>query len=81
MNIMESMKVENLKNGGWYINYETFKADVVHESLMHDLISKKLEGCSEIKSIRRRQNYNGTITIIVTYKGGTTRRVYTVKDH
>lgn len=53
----------------------------VWEDLAKDLIAKKLEACRYISSIKRKQNYDGTNTIIVNYAAdcGGGRRVYTIK--
>lgn len=57
------------------------EGEKVWEDLAKDLMAKKLEGCKYIRSIRRRQNYDGTNTIIVDYAAdcGGGRRIYTVK--
>lgn len=52
----------------------------IYEDLAHELISKKLCGCSYIRSITRKQLYNGFIKITVTYDNGD-RRIYTINDH
>lgn len=52
----------------------------VYEDLAHEMISKKLCGCSYIRSITRKQMYNGFIKITVTYDNGD-RRIYTINDH
>lgn len=80
MEVIESMKIETKVKQGWQVYRESLDPEEVHESLMHDLIAKKLEKCDYIKSIKRVQNYNGTINIIVTYDE-TLRRVYTVKSY
>lgn len=56
----------------------------VYRSLAEDLVYKYLNRASFIKSIKRKQNYNGTVTIIVTYDhtGIATddvRAIYTVR--
>lgn len=50
----------------------------IHESLMKELIAKKLHQCRWIKSIRDSCNYDGTRDITVTYDNGF-RSVYTVE--
>ena len=61
----------------------TFEKDgpEVWEDLAKDLLAKKLEACRYITSIKRKQNYDGTNTIIVNYASdcGGGRRVYTIK--
>lgn len=65
-------------------NYEqTWSSDDkerVYEDLTHELVAKKLCGCSYIRSITRKQMYDGFIKIIVAYDNGD-RRVYTINDH
>ena len=75
----KEMMMFQLKKGNIYTD-SVFCDDVhmVHEYLMHDLIAKKLNCCSYIKSIRRVSNYDGTQNITVTYDNNC-RRIYTVK--
>ena len=47
--------------------------------IVYDLIAKKLNNASSIKSIRRNSNYDGTQEIIVTY-GCELRAIYTVRN-
>ena len=51
----------------------------VYEDLAHELIAKKINLCTYIKSIKRRPLYNGFDEITVSYDHGG-RRVYTIKD-
>ena len=57
------------------------EGEEVWKDLAKDLIAKNLEGCRYIRSIQRKQNYDGTNTIIVNYAAdcGGGRRIYTVK--
>ena len=69
------------KDGRAYVT--TFSSDDaarVYEDLAHELISKKINSCTWIKSIKRRPMYNGFDEITVTYDHGG-RRVYTVASH
>ena len=52
----------------------------VYESLARDLISKKINACTYIKSIKRTPLYNGFEKITVTYDNDV-RRVYTIESH
>ena len=65
-------------------NYEeTYRSEdktQVYEDLAHEMISKKLCGCSYIRSITRKQLYNGFVKITVTYDNGD-RRIYHINDH
>lgn len=51
----------------------------VYKALSNDIIAKKVNGCTYIKSIRREPLYNGYQRIIVTYDNKV-RRVYTVES-
>lgn len=52
----------------------------VYDDLAHELISKKINSCTWIRSIKRTPLYNGFDRITVTYDHGG-RRVYTVTSH
>lgn len=52
----------------------------IYRALSNDLIAKKLNGCSYIRSIKRTPNYDGTQTIVVLYNNGV-KATYTVTDH
>jgi hypothetical protein len=70
------------KQGRNYV--ETFRCEdekTVYADLAHELISKKLNECSWIKSIKRTPLYNGFDKITVSYDHGKGRRVYTVSSH
>lgn len=77
----EIKRVVEVKEGrNWNIHHEVTDEKEIYESLAHDLIAKKLSSCTWIKSIKRVQNYDGTITITVNYDNNC-RSLYTVKDH
>lgn len=65
-------------------NYETTNITtdpaLVYDALTHELISKKINACRWIRSIKRRQNYDGAQTITVTYDNDT-RSIYIITDH
>ena len=63
----------------WSTTLEDTDSANVYEFLTHDLIAKKLNACTYIKSITRVNNYDGTQTVTVTYDTAT-RNVYTVKN-
>ena len=63
----------------WSTTLEDTDPASVYEFLTHDLIAKKLNACTYIKSIKRVNNYDGTQTITVTYDSAT-RNVYGVKN-
>lgn len=68
------------RNNAWIDTFSDYNETDVYKSLSRDLIAKKINQCRYIKSIKRRQNYNGYITIIVTYDNNV-RSVYTVKEY
>ena len=69
------------KNGRNYEQtWSSEDKEQVYEDLTHELINKKLCGCSYIRSITRKQLYNGFIKITVAYDNGD-RRIYTINDH
>ena len=73
-------RIAQKKNGKtWVDTYIDNDAASVYKSLSHDLIAKKLNACTYIKSIKRIQNYDGTNTIIVTYAYNT-RSIYTIDN-
>lgn len=63
----------------WANTYIDTCPETVYKSLSHDLIAKKINACTYIKSIKRIQNYNGTNTIIVLYDNNT-RSIYTIDN-
>ena len=70
-----------VKNGKTYevTNTCTDRAEV-YESLARDLISKKINACTYIKSIKRVNLYNGFEKITTTYDNNV-RRVYIIESH
>lgn len=70
---------EKKENNAWIKCYETFNETEIYKSLCTDLIAKKINQCRYIKTIKRIQNYDGTITIIVNYDNNT-RSVYRIKE-
>lgn len=72
--------VIEIKNGKKWVKDTVFTDEtLVYKYLANDLISKKLNGCTYIKTIKRVPNYDGTQTIIVTFNNDT-RSIYTVKN-
>ena len=63
----------------WGTTFETTDPAEVYEFLTSDLIAKKLNACTYIRSIKRTNNYDGTQTIVVTYEN-VTRNVYTIPN-
>ena len=67
------------KNNKWETVYTITDEKEVYKALSEALIAKKLTKVSYIRSIKRTQNYDGTLTITVSYTGGV-RAIFTVKD-
>lgn len=67
--------------GGYETTWETGDSEKIYKDLAKELIKKKLEGAEYIKSIKRRQQYNGYVEITVNYADGYGRRIYTVESH
>ena len=73
-------RIAQKKTGKTWVNtYIDTCPGTVYKSLSHDLIAKKINACTYIKSIKRIQNYDGTNTIIVTYDNNV-RSVYTIEN-
>ena len=80
MNNTVNMTIE-VKNGKTYeVSRIIEDRAEVYESLARDLISKKINSCGYIKSIKRVQLYNGYEKITTTYDNGV-RRIYTIESH
>ena len=60
-------QVQNKKGRTWEVVRTVSSPVTIYDNLAHDLIEKKINQCKTIRSITRRQNYDGTITITVTY--------------
>ena len=76
----EIKKITQVKKGReWVTSYEETDITAVHTQLAEDLIAKKLNCCSYIKSIKRVNNYDGTQTITVNYDNGV-RSLYTIRN-
>lgn len=74
----EIKKEVQVKQGrNWVAGYTSLNAADVYSDLSHDLIAKKLNSCTYIKSIKRTNNYDGTQTITVNYDNET-RSIYTI---
>ena len=74
-------KVIEVKEGNKWTQMDIWtNPKEIYDSLAHDLISKKICGCTWIRSIKCVQHYDGFITITVTY-GSNCRAHYTITDH
>ena len=79
---MKANYIYQEKTKGGYI--ETYRQDdeiAVYSELAAELIAKKINSCSWIRSIQRKPLYNGFDEITVYYDHGKGRRVYTVESH
>jgi hypothetical protein len=77
---MREKQVIEIKNGKkWEVKNEITDVYNIYKNLAGDLIAKKLNACTYIKTIKRQSNYDGTQTITVTYNNDC-RSVYTVKN-
>lgn len=65
------------EKGKWHTVYTVYNRDRILEGLAYDLAAKYIGKAQRIRSIRRRQNYNGTQTYTVYYEDGR-RCIYTV---
>lgn len=73
-------KVVEVKNAGkWIMSHIVTDELEIYKSLSADLIAKKLNNCSYIKTVKRVCNYDGTQNITVTYNNDC-RAIYTVKN-
>ena len=74
-------KTVELKNGNkWEVSNVTTDEKTVYESLTYDLIAKKINCCTYIKSIKRVNLYNGYQKITVTYDNKC-RSIYQIENH
>ena len=70
-----------VKNGKKYeITNTCNDVTEVYKSLANDMISKKLNNCTYIRSIKRIPLYNGFDKITVSYDNDV-RRIYTIESH
>lgn len=67
-------------NGKYIETFRTTDAEEIYKDLALVMISKKINGCTWVKSIKRIQRYDGTQKIIVTHGNGC-RDIYIVADH
>lgn len=65
--------------GNWVETFKTTDPADVYERLAVDMIAKKINHCSWIKSVHRVQLYTGYINIIVDYNNGT-RAKYHIRN-
>lgn len=81
MKTFEIKKTVEIKEGKkWVESMVVTDEKEVYDNLAHDMISKKINCCQWIKSIKRIPNYNGSQTIKVTYDNDV-RATYIISDH
>lgn len=80
----ESMKTQEIievkANGKWTESNVVNDVTEVYRRLSNDLINKKLNGATYIRSIRRTPLYNGFQKIVVFYDNNV-RSTYIVENH
>lgn len=80
MKAFETKKTVEIKEGKkWVETLVITDEKEVYDNLAHDMISKKINNCQWIKSIKRIPNYNGSQTIKVTYDNDV-RATYIISD-
>ena len=75
-----NVKFEEKQGHKFVVTWESDDATQVYDDLSHELIAKKINNCTWIRSIKRTPLYNGFDRITVTQDNGN-RRIYTVKSH
>ena len=77
---MEIKRIVEIKEGRtWRESYASTDPAAVYQDLAGDLIAKKINCCSYIRSIKRTCLYNGFQKIVVSYDNGV-RATYIVKN-
>lgn len=77
---METKRVFEVKEGrNWRESFVTTDPAEVYKYLAEELIAKKINACSYIRSIKRTNLYNGYQKIVISYDNGV-RAVYTIKN-
>ena len=77
---MEIKRVFEIKEGrNWRETYCCTEEAEVYRFLAEELIAKKINACTYIRSIKRTNLYNGFQKIVVSYDNGG-RAIYTVKN-
>lgn len=75
-----SVAFEKKEGKTFKVTWRSEDRERVYEDLAHELIEKKINGCTYIRSITRKQLYTGFVKITVAYDNGD-RRVYHINDH
>ena len=74
--MISEMKLSDCK---WHIcsTHDSMTVEEIYTRLCNELIAKKVNSCRYIKSIKRRNNYDGTQEITITYDNEV-RYIYTI---
>ena len=75
----EKIQVLYYEKGNFSPSWKSEDVAKVYKDLAEELINKKINACTYIKSIRREQLYNGFINITVLYDHGG-KRIYTINN-
>lgn len=77
---MEIKRIFEVKEGRvWRETFVATDPTEVYRYLAEELIAKKINACSYIRSIKRTNLYNGYQKIVISYDNGG-RAVYTIKN-
>ena len=77
---MEIKRITEIKDGrAWRETYTTTDPAEVYKALAEDLISKKINACAYIHSIKRENLYNGFQRLTVSHNNGV-RSTYIIKN-
>ena len=77
---MIKLKVYINKNTKPWLSYESDDEIELYKRLTDSLIAKKINACKWIKSIKRKNLYNGYQEIIITQDNGI-KEFYTIKNY
>jgi hypothetical protein len=80
MKMREIKRITEVKKGSkWVKEFVEYDELTIYKDLVTSLISKKINCCQYIKSIKRVPNYDGTQTIKVNFDNEV-RCIYTIAD-
>lgn len=67
------------ENNKWVKTYETDNLEIIYTSLANELIAKKINQCTYIKSIKRIPMYDGTQKIVI-YQNNDIKTIYHIHN-
>lgn len=79
-NNIESMVLEQKINNKWYFLNLTTDKEEIYKRIAKELVAKKINCCTYIKSIKRSQLYTGYQRIYITFSNNV-RATYTIEDN